>query len=542
MIEISMQDIVIDFGFKKIIDGLSFVVQTGEKTALVGGNGTGKTTLLRIIMGLQKCEKGQFTIRKGASIAYLDQNSDIADESLRVENFIKEAQKPIFDLETKLRDLESRMAVPIEEKQLDKLLLDYSRIQNEFLSLNGYETDENFSKICTVFKFNEEFLQKKCGELSGGQKTIVKLAKVLLQAPDILLLDEPTNHLDIDTLEWLETFIRNYKGTVLLVSHDRYFLDKTAEKTILLYQGKAELYHGNYSFCIKEQERLMQLEFEKYKNQQRTIEAMKEAIKKYRQWGEMAPQNKSHFIRAKNVEKMLDRLEKIDKPKLERDKLPIHFEMGKRSAKRVLSLKDLSFSYDDTPLFMGAEMDLLFQERLCLFGANGVGKSTMLKLLLGQLTLQEGEIAIAESARLGYIEQEVAFKDESQTILAAFQEHARVHENDARKILARYFITRDEVYKRLHSLSGGERLILRLAMLMQQAVNFLILDEPTNHLDIDTKELLEESLADYKGSLLFISHDRYFINRLATRIVYIEDKRLKSVDGNFDDFFASRYG
>ena len=529
MIEIALQDIEIDFGFKKVLDGASFTIQTGDKVALVGANGSGKSTILRIIMGLETYGKGQCTLRKGATLGYLDQESDIGDSSVTVEDFIKGAQRPAFELEARLRDFEMRMSQTGDN--LDKLLSEYGRIQNEFIAIGGYELDENYSKICGAFKFGQEMLQKKCTELSGGQKTIVKLAKILLEAPDILILDEPTNHLDVGTLEWLEGFIREYRGTVLVVSHDRYFIDKTAQKTILLDQGKAEVFHGNYSFCLKEQERLMMLEFEQYKNQQKMIEAMKAAIKRFREWGERGD-NKALFRKAANMEKRLARLETIEKPKLESDKLPIHFAMGKRSGKEVLVIKDLSFAYDTVPLFQSAGMEVLFRERVALIGPNGAGKSTLVKLILAR---GQG-VALAESAKVGYVEQEISFRDENMTILSAFQEAAVVHENEARKRLAKFFITRDEVYKRLKSLSGGERVILRLAILMQQPINFLIFDEPTNHLDIDTKEILEESLADYKGTLLFIAHDRYFINRLATKVVYVEDQSLKSVHGNYDDY------
>ena len=564
MIEIALQDISIDFGFKEILKGVSFVVTTGEKVALVGANGSGKTTLMRIMMGLQNSDKGSCTMRRGATVGYLEQESDIIDIDTTVEEFLKEAQQTAFDMEAKLRHLEAQMGEPASPEKLDKLLAEYDKLQNEFTAIGGYETEANFSKICSAFKFGDEMLQKKCAELSGGQKTIVKLAKVLLQAPDILLLDEPTNHLDIETLEWLEGFLREYKGTVVLVSHDRYFLDKTVRKTILLYQGQVEVYHGNYSFCLQEQERLMLVEFEQYKTQQKKIEAMKAAIKRFREWGALAPQNKAHFVRVRNMEKRLEHMEQIEKPQLEKDKLPIHFEIGKRSGKRVLTIRDLCFAYPSgsqvipsgtqpnpdinsvthtvqtpsysTPLFTNAGMEILFKDRVCLLGANGVGKSTIINLILGRLAPLAGSVMLAESAKLGYIEQEVSFKDERASILEAFREDAVIHENEARRILAKFFITGDDVHKRLHSLSGGERVILRLAMQLQRPINFLILDEPTNHLDIDTKELLEESLSDYQGTILFISHDRYFINRLATKVVYIRNKALVSVDGNYDDY------
>jgi len=545
MIEIALQDVGISFGFKEILKDVSLAVNTGEKVALVGANGSGKTTIFKIIMGLQHCDKGSVTTRRGATLGYLGQESDIADADMTVEDFIKEAQQATFDMETKLRNMEARMSEELPPEQLEKLLAEYDKRQNEFAVMGGYETGANFSRICGAFKFEEDMLHMRCLELSGGQKTIVKLAKVLLQAPDILLLDEPTNHLDIETLEWLEAFLQDYRGTVLVISHDRYFLDKTVDKTIMLYKGMTEIYHGNYSFSLQEQERLLLAEFEKYKSAQKKIEAMRAAAKRLRAWGEKS-EDKRQFTKARNLEKQIEQLELIERPQLEKDKLPINFVMGGRSGKRVLGIRDLCFAYPDNDgtshgatLFANAGMELLFKDRVCLLGANGVGKSTIIKLILGQLAPLGGSISLAESTKVGYIEQEVSFKDERMTILDAFREDAVIHENEARRILARFFITGDDVYKRLHSLSGGERMVLRLAMQLQRPINFLILDEPTNHLDIETKEILEGSLANYQGTILFISHDRYFINRLASKVVYIKDKALVSVDGNFDSYTCS---
>jgi len=527
MTEITLSNISINFGFNEILKDVSFGITTGEKVALVGNNGSGKTTLFRIIMGKQVYDKGSHTIRKGATIGYLEQDSDIIGD-FSVEVFLKTAQQAVFEMEAKLRELENQMS---EMSRLDKLLAEYDKLQSQFATIGGYEAEADFNRICIAFKFSPDFLAKKCAELSGGQKTIVKLAQVLLQAPDILLLDEPTNHLDIETLEWLEGFLREYKGTVVLVSHDRYFLDKTVKKTILLYQGQTEIYGGNYSFALQEQERLMLLEFEKFKQQQRLIEHMKAEIRRIREANRFSR-------RAVIMQRKLDRIERLERPDVDPEKLPIHFAMGGRSGKRVLTIQDLDFGYT-APLFLKANMEVIFKDRVCLLGPNGTGKSTIIKLLLRQLTPQGGNVTVAESAKIGYIEQEVSFPNEKATILDAFKENAKIHENEARRILAKFFITGDDIYKRVGSLSGGERVILRLAMELQRPINFLILDEPTNHLDIDTKEILEESLSDYKGTILFISHDRYFINRLANKVVYVQDKNLISVDGNFDDYISS---
>lgn len=539
MIEIALNDVHIDFGFRKVLDGASFEIQTGEKAAIIGANGSGKTTLLRLITGAEKCDSGLITVRKGATTGYLRQESDVLEGGMTVEEFLKDAQRPIFDVEQKLRDLESRMSGEMEQPALDKLLSEYNRLQNQFIAMSGYETEESFSKICGALKIDGAKLGQKCSELSGGQKTIVKLAKVLLQAPDILLMDEPTNHIDIATLEWLEGFVRDYRGTVVIISHDRYFIDKTVRKTILLDRGKAEVYNGNYSFCLKEQERLIMLEFEQYKNRQRMVEAMKAAIKRFREWGERG-NNKRMFKKAANMEKRLEKLEAIEKPKAERAKLPLGFTAGKRSGKRVLTIENLCFAYDGNVLFENARMEALFKERICLLGDNGVGKTTLVRLIMNQISCGGGSVLLGESARPGYIEQETVFDNEDDTILTAFRNDTLLNEQEARRILAGYYIYGDEVHKRIRSLSGGERVILKLAMLMRRDVNFLVLDEPTNHLDIDAKELLEESLSNYQGTLLFISHDRYFINKIATKIVSIENMTLKTFEGNYEYYLEKR--
>ena len=532
MIEILVQDVHIDFGFKKILRGAGFEIQTGEKAAVVGGNGSGKSTLLKIIVGELKCDSGSVALRKGASIGYLEQESEI-DCGGTVGEYIKEAQRSVFELEDEMHCLEARMS-EADEGALEKLISEYGRAQNKFAAMSGYETDENFNRICTAFKFGADALIKNCRELSGGQKTVVKLAKILLLAPDILLLDEPTNHLDIETLEWLEDFIIGYRGTAVVVSHDRYFLDKIAKKTILLEQGAASVYAGNYSYCLREQERLMMIEFEQYKNRQRMIEAMRAAIKRFREWGALNPSNKAHHRRAANMEKRIEKLDAIERPRTEPDILPLALTAAGRSGKRTLTIKDLCFSYGGETVFFGAEAEVLYRERVALLGQNGAGKTTLIRLILKQIEPSSGTVDIAESAKIGYIEQEIAFEDESATVLRAFREDARIGENDARRILARFFICGDEVYKKVGGLSGGERVILRLAMVMQRPVNFLILDEPTNHLDIDTVELLEASLADYRGTLLFVSHDRYFINKIATKVISVGDGRFETHDGNYD--------
>jgi ATPase subunit of ABC transporter with duplicated ATPase domains len=536
MVDISLQDIRIDFGFKQVLKGVSFEIKQGDKIGIVGGNGSGNTTLFKIITGTQQPDGGNITLRKGVTLGYLEQTPEKNGEDLikSVEEVIKEAQREIFALEQRLRQAETRMAEALPPAELDKQLREYGRLQNEFIALNGYEADERFNRICAAFKFDADALAKPFAELSGGQKTTVKLAQVLLAAPDILLLDEPTNHIDIQTMEWLEGIVREYRGTVVIISHDRYFLDKATTRTVLLEMGQAEVYEGNYSFCLKEQERITMLEFEQYKSQQKMIEAMKAAIKRFKEWGDLKKSNTGMQRRAKNMQKRIDHLELIDKPQTEKNKLPLNFTMGSRSGKRALTVRDLTFGYDGKPLFNGACFEVIFKEKVCLLGANGTGKTTLINLILNG----NPAVTVGESVRVGYIPQVVTFPDEDATVLSAFRDDACVTEPEARRILARFFITGDEVYKRLRSLSGGERVILRLAMLQQRNVNFLIMDEPTNHLDIDAKEILEDSLESYAGTLLFVSHDRYFINKVATKVAAIEDGKIVSYDGNYDMYIG----
>ena len=358
--------------------------------------------------------------------------------------------------------------------------------------------------------------------MSGGEKTIVNLAYILLKNPNILLLDEPTNHLDIETLEWLENFLIDYKGTILLISHDRYFLDKVATKTILLENGKAKIYFGNYSYFLKEDERRTLSEYEVYKSQQKQIEKMKESIKKLRTFGNLAG-NEMFFKRAKSIEKRLEKLEAVDRISLEKRKLPINLNTSSRSGKDVLIIKNLNKSYGTKKIFDDFNMEIHYGEKVQLNGNNGSGKSTLLKIILGEDNNYSGEIKLSSSVKIGYIPQEIKFINENNTVLEYFLFDYTDSETKARNYLAKYMFFGNNVFKRLKELSGGERVRLVLAKLVLQETNFLILDEPTNHLDISTREILEDTLEEYTGTILFVSHDRYFAKRLAKREIIISN-------------------
>lgn len=526
MIEIGMHKICKSFGYKQVLQEVSFEILTGDHVGIVGKNGSGKSTLFKMMMKQEFPDTGAVTIRKQATVGYLEQIPTIENKETTVRDLLMESFLDIQQIEQRMRILEIEMS---QDSTNEALLNKYANIQNHYIALGGYEVEEKLNKVITGFKL-QGLLDQPFSLLSGGQKTVVNLAKLILSEPDILLLDEPTNHLDIVMLEWLENYLNKYQGTVVIISHDRYFLDRVTNKTIILESGESRLFHGNYSYSIKEQERLLLLEFEQYKTQQKKIGAMKASIKRYRDWGNQGD-NEKFFKKAKELEKRLEKMEVLDKPQLEKKKIPVYFA-GERSSSEVLKVKNFGISYGDAALFKNASFTLYYQEKIVLLGNNGSGKTSFIKALLGDFTAYEGELKIAETANLGYIPQEIHFEDDQDSILRAFQKECPCFEGEARSILAKYAFYKDQVFKRVGSLSGGEKVLLKLAILMQKEVNFLILDEPTNHIDIETREILEQALLDYNGTLLFVSHDRYFIDKLSKR-------RLEIRDGSIHDTYSS---
>ena len=455
-------------------------------------------------------------IRKGSTIGYLKQVYEKENEDIRVEDYLKQSFKEYTLIERRLRELEFQMAN--DDHNLELILQKYGKLQEKYIALGGYELEEKFKKICSGFKFDNDFLKKEYNSLSGGEKTIVNLATILLKNPSILLLDEPTNHLDIETLEWLENFLIEYKGTIILISHDRYFLDKVVTKTILLENGHTKIYFGNYSHFLEEDERRTLAEFEMYKTQQKQIEKMKESIKRLREFGRLAG-NEMFFKRAKSIEKRLEKIEVLEKR--ENKRLPIKINSCSKAGKDILVIKNLNKNYGENIVFNNFHMEVYGGEKVQLKGKNGSGKSTLIKIILGNDKDFCGEIKINPSVKIGYIPQEIKFNNESDTILEYFLENYGGSETEARTFLAKYMFYGENVFKRLKELSGGERVRLLIAKLVIKQTNFLILDEPTNHLDISTRELLEENLKEYKGTILFVSHDRYFASKIAEREINI---------------------
>jgi ABC transporter related len=536
MIEIELNNIIKNYGLKNVLNGMNLTLKTGERAALIGCNGAGKSTVLKIIMKQESISSGTINIRKNATIGMLKQIYEYEETNPNVYTFLQRSFEHFFELETKLKKLENEMSYEKDDEKMSELLQKYGNVQQKYIQMGGYDIQEKFNKICSGLQINEKMLNQNYNDLSGGEKTIVNLGALLLKEPSILLLDEPTNHLDMEKLEWLEKFLKEYKGTILMVSHDRYFLDKIATKTILLENGKEKIYFGNYSYFLKEDEKRTLAEFENYKNQQKMIKKMKESIKTLRKFGELA-KNEMFFKRAKSIEKKLAKIEQLPQVDLEQKTL-LNFKLNidSRSGKDVVIINNLNKNFESKNIFENANLQIHYGEKIALIGKNGTGKSTLLKIIMNEDCEYTGEIKIGQSVNIGYIPQEIKFEDDNQTILNFFEQFDNRNETEIRTSLAKYMFRGNDVFKKVSSLSGGEKVRLILAKLLKQNINFLILDEPTNHIDIETRELLEEAIKEYSGTVLFVSHDRYFINNLAERIVEVKEKRFFSYVGNYDEY------
>lgn len=527
MIEISVSKINKNYGFGNILNDISFDVMEGDIVSIVGENGSGKSTLLKIIAKEENANSGNIAIRRNRTLGYLSQISSEENDSVLVKDILYRSVKEITDIEDKLKEYENKMLGATGE-ELDNIIRKYSNLQEKFINIGGYEVSEKIGRIVTGFKI-ENLLELNYNNLSGGEKRMVSFASLMIKNPDILLMDEPTNHLDIDTLEWLENYLKNYKGTIIIVSHDRYFLDKITKKTILLENGNAIIFHTNYSNFLIENEKRKELACKDYKDQQKEIKAMKESIKKLREYGKLGD-NEKFFKRANSIEKRLENLDKKVKPR-DKNIIPLNFNYVNRSGKVVLVIKDLNINYGDKIIFNNADMKITFGEHICLIGKNGSGKSTLIKNILEGNT----NIKLGSNVKIGYIPQEITF-DNNMTVYEIARKYFIGEESHLRSALFKFMFVNNDIYKKVSTLSGGEKVRLKLFCLMQEEVNFLILDEPTNHIDINTREILENTLSLYKGTVLFISHDRYFINKLSMKIFSIEDKKIVSYIGNYDDY------
>lgn len=531
MLDVELGNVTLNYGFKNILSGATFQVNSGDKVAIVGNNGTGKTSIFNLIAGIEKPTSGSVSKRKDATIGFLTQIAPETQDDMNVREFLKTAYSNIAEIQEKMHELESVMSDPnISKRELEKAMSSYGNLQEMFLNKGGYEVESNIEKMAGNLKISD-LLEHDYNSLSGGQKTIVCLACMLLKNPDILLLDEPTNHLDIPTLGWLEGFIKGYTGSVILISHDRYFLDRTVNKIFAILDGKIKTYFGNYSQYIEALSLELEAQEQAYVTQQKKISDMEETIRKNRAWG--AQSSEKAYRVAKQLERRIDEMDKVEKPKAQKD-IALSFTQESRSGNDVLTIHDLTFAYGDDIILCGANMELDYQDKVCLIGKNGSGKSTVLKIVLDQLTEYDGEVILGSNVNIGYLPQNVSFEDEDITILDEYKKHFVGSLTKVYSTLAAFHFFGEEVNKRISSLSGGEKVRLKFAELVQNDVNFLILDEPTNHLDIKNREILEEALNNFAGTLLFVSHDRYFINKVANRVVELDDGEFTSYLGNYD--------
>lgn len=537
MIILDVNKVSKSFGFGNILNEVSFSINEGEKLGLVGNNGTGKSTLLKLIAHIEKQDSGTISIKKDAKIEYLEQG-DIADsKSGLCRDILYSAFENLNEMELALKNYESKMSSVLDPNELNSIIEKYSNLLEKFTRLGGYEKDLQLDIVLNGLNIDRNLLNREFSSLSGGERTLINLAKILLSKPDLLLLDEPTNHLDITRIEWLEKFIREYKGSVIIVSHDRFFLDKTIQKVIELESGKTKIYFGNYTDFIIQKENEEVKEFQIYKVQQRKFDEMEKAIKRLKEWGKMAD-NPTFFRRAKAIQSNLDRLREnaIEKPK-EKTEYPINFKSYGRGSNEVVKIKNLSLYAGNKKLLENSNCLILNGEKVAIIGDNGTGKSTLINEIISN---SNPSIVVGSNQKIAYLSQIIEFVDKKQSLLEYFIYETGLEEVISRSVLYNFQFFKKDVSKRVGALSGGEKLRLKLAILLQKEINLLILDEPTNHIDIETREVLEDTLSKFKGTLIFVSHDRYFINKLANKIIEFHNHKLYSFQGDYDDYFNTR--
>ena len=522
------------FGGDEILKNVSFHIEEHEKAAIVGINGAGKSTLLKIIVGELPADSGEVVISKGKTLGYLAQNQDLLSHRTIYDEMV-EAKRPVIEMEQTLRQLEEDMKTASGE-DLENKMASYSRLSHQFELINGYAWKSEIVGVLKGLGFSEDDFQKQISTLSGGQKTRVSLGKLLLLNPDIILLDEPTNHLDMSSIAWLETYLLNYKGSVIIVAHDRYFLDRIVSKVIELDGGKSTVYPGNYSSYSEKRAQMRAIQMKAYLNQQQEIRHQEEVIEKLRSFN-----REKSIKRAESREKMLEKIERVEKPTEVNDEMAIRLEPNIISGNDVLTVRGLSKAFDSQPLFSDVNIDIKRGERVAIIGNNGTGKTTILKILNHLVEPDAGEIQLGSKVHIGYYDQEHQVLHMEKTLFDELQDtYPNMDNTQVRNILAAFLFTGDDVFKRIGDLSGGERGRVSLAKLMLSEANFLILDEPTNHLDITSKEILEDALIHYTGTVLYVSHDRYFINKTATRILDLKNQTLINYIGNYDYYLEKK--
>lgn len=523
---IKVEEVSKNFGGNPLFDQLTIDVHAGNHVAIVGNNGCGKTTLLKIMAGDEQADSGRIIKQKDSTIGFLHQIPNYPE--LTVTDVLSEAFADVLTIQKQMQQLEQQMATT---EQMDELLAKYGELQQQFEEADGYILHSKIANIASGLGITP-LLNEPFEHLSGGEKTKVTLGKILLQEPNILLLDEPTNHLDLQAIEWLEGYLQQFKGTVIIVSHDRQFMNQAVDKIIEIEDEQAWVSHGNYDHFLKEKEEKFNREFAQYEEQQKKIKKMRDAIRRLRQWAnEASPPNPDLYRKAKVMERMLERLEKVKKPRVQK-KMNLQLEVANRSGKEVVRFENISKSYERT-LFSAVDLDVYWQDSLAIIGANGTGKSTLLKMILETELPDEGRVQLGSAVKIGYLAQYLVDADPEARLIDVFREEIMMTESEARHVLAQFLFYGADVFKKFKYMSGGERMRLKLAQLMQQNINLLILDEPTNHLDIESREILEENLENFDGTIIAISHDRYFLQKLFDRIAWLEEGKLTVHEGDY---------
>ena len=538
MIVLSCNNLNKSFGIDTILENISFTVNEGDKVGIIGVNGTGKTTLFKVLSGIYGYDSGDIYLGKGVEIGYLEQNTNFQSEKTIYEEVL-EVFSDLMDMEKYIRDLEIKIAEEgsnPDSKVLDKLMNEYSQKLELFSELNGYGYKSEVKGILKGLGFSDSDMETPINILSGGEKTRVLLSKLLLKNPSLLLLDEPTNHLDSDAIEWLEVFLKQYKGTVIIISHDRYFLDQVVNRVFEIHNKRLKTYNGNYSKFIELSNVEKELEVKRYEDQQKEIKKQEESIDRLKAYG-----REKHLKRARSKEKMLDKVDVLDKPDVFRKKASIQFSPSVSSGNDVLQVEDLSMGYGERILFKDINFNIYRGEKVALIGANGIGKSTLFKIIMNEIVPLTGTTKLGANVHVDYFHQEQKTLNLDNTIIdEIWNDHPSLNQTTLRNMLGSFLFEDEEVFKKISTLSGGERARVAILKLILSNSNFLLLDEPTNHLDIDSKEVLEEALLNYTGTLFTISHDRYFLNTVVDKILVLDSEGITEYLGNYDYYMDKK--
>ena len=533
MIDIQLTGLVKEFEVgNRILDGFSLQVDTGERVGLLGKNGAGKTTIFRIMTGQVDPDEGTVTIAPGKRLGLISQ-IPVYPEGYTVRDVLDTAFAPLHAMEREMGELAAKMG----EDTSPEVMARYDKLTAAFEAGGGYDTETRLNKVCNGLSIDADMRDRLFTALSGGEKTRINLARLILEDTDILLLDEPTNHLDLNATEWLEEYLEHFKGTVLAISHDRWFLDKVVKRVVEVQQGKAELYSGNYSFYVEEKERRYQEKLKQYEKEQAKIEQLEKAAEQLRVWA-YSGMDKT-FKRAQSMEKRIEKMRTTDKPTKER-KLTTRFGEKEFHGDEAMVISGLTKSFGERTLFSSIDLEVAGGERIALLGDNGTGKSTFLKIVMEEEAPDSGSVYLGPAIRIGYLPQIIHFDRPDRNLVDTMLYAQNCTTQEARDRLAAFKFRGEDVFKPVSALSGGEQSRLRLCMLMDSKINLLILDEPTNHLDIDSREWIEESVSEYGGNLLFVSHDRYFIEKFATRVWMLEDGKILDFKGSYSEFRAWR--